>query len=51
VILSQDAAARVEQVDVDHLQARVGALAQVAGNPYGAVVRSAGRAAIWSTPR
>jgi GNAT superfamily N-acetyltransferase len=44
VTLSQDAAARVEQVDIDYLQVRVGALAQVAGNPYGAVVRHAGSA-------
>lgn len=44
VILSQDAAARVEQVDIDYLEARVGALAQIAGNPYGAVVRRAGSA-------
>lgn len=44
MILSQDAASRVEQVDIEYLQVRVGALAQVAGNPYGAVVRHAGNA-------
>jgi hypothetical protein len=39
VILSPDAAARVEQVEIDYLQVRIGELAQLAGNPYGAVVR------------
>lgn len=42
--LSQDAAARVEQADIDYMEARVGALAQVEDNPYGAVVRRAGSA-------
>jgi len=44
VILSPDAAERAEQVDIDYFQVRVGQLAQVAGNPYGAVVREAGSA-------
>lgn len=42
MILSQSAAGRVEQVDNDYLRARVGALAQVAGNPYGAAVCDVG---------
>jgi GNAT superfamily N-acetyltransferase len=44
VILSPDAAARVEQADIDYLQVRVGELARVAGNPYGAAVREVGTA-------
>jgi hypothetical protein len=44
VILSPDAAARVEQVDVDYLRVRIGELARLAGNPYGAMVREAGSA-------
>ncbi|HEV2372366.1 MAG TPA: GNAT family N-acetyltransferase [Streptosporangiaceae bacterium] len=44
MILSQDAAARVEQVDIDYLEARIVALAQVTGNPYGAAIRRAGSA-------
>jgi GNAT superfamily N-acetyltransferase len=39
MIVSQHAAARVEQVDSDYLRVRLGALAQLAGNPYGAAVR------------
>jgi GNAT superfamily N-acetyltransferase len=39
MIVSQHAAARVEQVDSDYLRVRVGALAQLPGNPCGAVVR------------
>lgn len=39
MILSPDAAARVEQVEIDYLQVRIGELARVASNPYGAVVR------------
>jgi len=39
MIVSQHAATRVEQVDSDYLRVRLGALAQLAGNPYGAVVR------------
>ena len=44
MILSQDAAARVEQVEIEYMEARVGALSRVSGNPYGAMVRSAGSA-------
>jgi hypothetical protein len=39
VIVSQQAAARVEQVDSDYLRIRLGALGQLPGNPYGAMVR------------
>ena len=45
MICSPDAAARVEQADIDYLQARIGELARIAGNPYGAVVRKVGSAA------
>jgi GNAT superfamily N-acetyltransferase len=38
MIVSQHAAARVEQVDSEYLRARLGALARLSGNPYGAVV-------------
>ena len=43
-MLSPDAAVRVEQVGIDYLEVRIGELARVAGNPYGAVVRPAGSA-------
>ncbi|HEY2671466.1 MAG TPA: hypothetical protein VGJ07_14000, partial [Rugosimonospora sp.] len=43
MLLSQNAAARVEQVEIDYMRARVGALARVAGNPFGAEVRPAGQ--------
>jgi GNAT superfamily N-acetyltransferase len=42
VLLSSDVAVRVEQVDGDYLHARVTALSQVAGNPYGAAARRVG---------
>ncbi|GIH20472.1 GNAT family acetyltransferase [Rugosimonospora africana] len=41
--MSQDAAARVERVDSDYLRVRVGALARVPGNPFGATVRPVGQ--------
>jgi hypothetical protein len=44
VILSSDAAERVEQADIDYLEVRISELALVAGNPYGAVVRRVGSA-------
>lgn len=44
MIFSSDAAERVEQADIDYFQVRIGELAQVAGNPYGAVVREIGTA-------
>src|ERR1700754_3607407 len=42
MLLSSDAAGRVERVEVDYLRVRVGALARVPGNPYGAAVRPVG---------
>jgi ribosomal protein S18 acetylase RimI-like enzyme len=39
MIVSEHAASRVEQVETDYLRVRLGALAQLPGNPYGAVVR------------
>jgi GNAT superfamily N-acetyltransferase len=44
VLTSGQAAERVEQADGDYLAARVGALAAMPGNPYGAVVRRVGAA-------
>lgn len=42
MIVSGDAAGRVEQVEIDYLRIRTGALAGVPGNPYGAEARPAG---------
>jgi GNAT superfamily N-acetyltransferase len=42
VIVSAEAAGRVEQVEIDYMRTRTGALAGVTGNPYGAAVRPAG---------
>ncbi|GAA5180199.1 GNAT family N-acetyltransferase [Rugosimonospora acidiphila] len=42
MLLSPDAAARVERVDEDYLRVRVGALSRLPGNPYGAEVRVVG---------
>jgi GNAT superfamily N-acetyltransferase len=44
VLLSQDVAKRVELADLDYLVVRVGALADVPGNPDGAGIRRAGDA-------
>ena len=41
-MLSPDVAVRVEQVDGDYMRARVTALAELPGNPYGAAVRRVG---------
>jgi GNAT superfamily N-acetyltransferase len=42
VIVSAEAAGRVEQVETDYMRTRTGALAGLTGNPYGAEVRPAG---------
>jgi hypothetical protein len=42
VIVSEHAAGRVEQTEIDYLRIRTGALAGMTGNPYGAEVRPAG---------
>ena len=42
MIVSAEAAVRVEQVEIDYMRARTGALAGLAGNPYGAQARPAG---------
>ena len=44
VLLSQDAAGRVERADQDYLAVRVGALSRLPGNPDGAQVRQFGNA-------
>ena len=44
VLLSQDAAGRVERADQDYLAVRVGALSRLPGNPDGAQVRQFGHA-------
>jgi GNAT superfamily N-acetyltransferase len=44
VLLSEAAAVRVERVDQDYLRARVGGLAELAGNPDGAQLRDIGAA-------
>jgi GNAT superfamily N-acetyltransferase len=44
MLLSQDAAGRVERVDRDYLAVRVGALSRLSGNPDGAQLRQFGRA-------
>jgi ribosomal protein S18 acetylase RimI-like enzyme len=42
VLLSPDVADRVERVDAAYLDARISALSQLPGNPYGAAVRRVG---------
>jgi len=42
VLLSEDAAGRVQRVDQDYLTVRVGALAALPGNPDGAALRQFG---------
>lgn len=44
MLLSQDAADRVERADQDYLAVRVGALSRLPGNPDGAQLRQFGRA-------
>jgi hypothetical protein len=44
VLTSRGAAARVEQADTRYLEARLGALAALPGNPYGAEIRRIGDA-------
>ena len=44
MLTSRDAAARVEQADTCYLEARLGALAALPGNPYGAEIRRIGDA-------